>query len=79
MIPADLNIILPEIVVSVFAMLALVGAVYTGKDKLASVLTWATAAVFVIVALWIAGLSGDHQSKSLRSRRWSCASDPQAR
>ena len=59
MISADLNIILPEIVVSVFAMLALVGAVYTGKDKLASVLTWATAAVFVIVALWIAGLSGD--------------------
>ena len=33
MISADLNIILPEIVVSVFAMLALVGAVYAGKDK----------------------------------------------
>ncbi|WP_417721959.1 NADH-quinone oxidoreductase subunit NuoN [Salipiger sp.] len=53
MIPADLNIILPEIVLAVFAMLALIGAVYTGKDKLASPLLWATAAVFLALALWI--------------------------
>ena len=32
---ADLNTILPEIVLSVYAMLALFGAVYTSKDKLA--------------------------------------------
>ena len=35
MISADLNIILPEIVLSVYAMLALLVAVYTGKDRLA--------------------------------------------
>ncbi|HBM60604.1 NADH-quinone oxidoreductase subunit NuoN [Salipiger marinus] len=53
MISADLNIILPEILLAVYAMLALVGAVYTGKDKLASPLVWATAAVMLIMALWI--------------------------
>ena len=54
MISADLNIILPEIVLSVFAMLALVGAVYTTKDKLAPMLVWATSALFVVLAFWIA-------------------------
>lgn len=53
MISADLNIILPEIVLSVCAILALVGAVYTGKDKVASALVWGTAALFLLVALWI--------------------------
>ncbi|NDV97897.1 NADH-quinone oxidoreductase subunit NuoN [Salipiger sp. PrR002] len=53
MISADLNTILPEILLAVYAMLALVGAVYTGKDKLAPALVWATAAVMVLLALWI--------------------------
>jgi len=57
MLQADLNIILPEIILSVFAMLALVGAVYTGKDKTASMLTWVTASLFVVLAAWI-GMNG---------------------
>ncbi|MCT4609928.1 MAG: NADH-quinone oxidoreductase subunit NuoN [Pelagimonas sp.] len=57
MISADLKIILPEILISVYAMLALVGAVYTGKDKLASLLTWTTAGLFIAIAAWI-GLTG---------------------
>ncbi|WP_412563417.1 NADH-quinone oxidoreductase subunit NuoN [Thalassobius sp. MITS945101] len=57
MIQADLNIILPEILLAVYAMLALVFAVYTGKDKLAPMLTWLTALVFVLLAAWI-GMSG---------------------
>ena len=40
MIQADLNVILPEIVLSVYAMLALLAAVYTAKDELAGLLTW---------------------------------------
>jgi NADH-quinone oxidoreductase subunit N len=60
MISADLNIILPEIVISVFAMLAMIFAVYTSKDKLAGTLTWAVAGVFVLVSLWIAGMSGNN-------------------
>ncbi len=55
---ADLNTILPEIVIAVYAMLALLGAVYTSKDKLAPLITWATAGLFLVVALWI-GLGGD--------------------
>ncbi len=54
---ADLTIILPEILLACFAMLGLVGAVYTSKDGLASVLLWATAAVFLAVAAWI-GFTG---------------------
>ncbi|MCA0944110.1 NADH-quinone oxidoreductase subunit NuoN [Salipiger pacificus] len=53
MISADLNTILPEILLAVYAMLALIGAVYTGKDKLAPALVWLTAAVMAILALWI--------------------------
>lgn len=55
---ADLNAILPEITLAVYAMLALVGAVYTGKDQVASMLLWATAAVMLALALWI-GLNGE--------------------
>lgn len=58
MISADLNIILPEIVLSVFAILGLLGAVYTSKDKVAGILIWATAALFVVLAAWI-GLTGE--------------------
>ncbi len=58
MISADLNIILPEIVLSVFAMAALVGAVYSGKDKLAPLLVWATSALFLALAFWI-GTTGE--------------------
>ena len=57
MIQADLNVILPEIVISVYAMLALLGAVYTGKDRLSGALTWLTAAVMALVAMWIAPLA----------------------
>ncbi len=54
---ADLNTILPEILIAVYAMLALVFAVYTGKDKLAGTITYLTAAVFLVVAAFI-GLGG---------------------
>ncbi|MEM8578434.1 MAG: NADH-quinone oxidoreductase subunit NuoN [Pseudomonadota bacterium] len=58
MMGADLTIILPEILLAVYAMLGLVGAVYTAQDRAASALTWATAAIFSAVALWI-GLTGE--------------------
>ena len=58
MIQADLNIILPEILLACYAMVALIAAVYTRKDGVAGTLTWATAAVFVVVAAWI-GLTGE--------------------
>ena len=57
MIQADLNIILPEILLALYAMLALLAVVYTGKDKMAPMLTWLTAGVFALLAVWI-GVSG---------------------
>ena len=53
MIQADLNVILPEIVLAAFAMLALVGAVYTGKDKTAPAIVWATGILMLGLAVWI--------------------------
>lgn len=57
MISSDIQIVLPEIVLALYAMAGLIGAVYTGKDKVASLLTWATVGVFVVIAAWI-GLGG---------------------
>ncbi len=55
---ADLSVILPEIVISVYAMAALLLAAYTGKDKMAGMLTWLTAALLTVMALWI-GITGE--------------------
>ncbi len=53
----DFPIVLPEIALSVYAMAALLVAVYTGKDGLARIVTWATVAVMLALAAWI-GLTG---------------------
>ncbi len=58
MIQSDLNVILPEIILAVFAMVALIGAVYSSKDKLAGALVWITGALMLALAAWI-GLGGD--------------------
>src|SRR6056297_2310292 len=55
---ADLNVILPEIVISVYAIAALLFGAYTGKDKMAGMLVWLTAALFAVMALWIGASSG---------------------
>ena len=54
MTPADFTILLPEVLLAVFAMAALMFAVYTGKDKTAGLLVWATGAAFVVAAAMIA-------------------------
>ncbi len=53
MTSADFATVLPELILAVFAMAALLGAVYTGKDEMTGVLTWSTAGIFVALALWI--------------------------
>jgi len=58
MLSQDLSLILPEIILSLFAMGALLAAVYTLKDKAASLLLWITAGLFVAVAFWI-GTTGE--------------------
>jgi NADH-quinone oxidoreductase subunit N len=58
MLAADLNVILPEIILAVYAMLALLGAVYSSKDGAAPLLVWVTAALMAGLALWI-GMTGE--------------------
>ena len=55
--PGDLSTILPEIVLSLFAMAGLMVGAYGGKDKTAPMLLWATSALMVALAAWI-GLQG---------------------
>ncbi|PIE14600.1 MAG: NADH-quinone oxidoreductase subunit NuoN [Rhodobacterales bacterium] len=55
---ADLYTILPEIVLSLYAMAALLFAVYTGKDKVAGLLLWSTAGLMVLLGIWI-GATGE--------------------
>ena len=55
---SDFHIVLPEVILALYAMAALLFAVYTGKDALTALLTWATAGLFVALALWI-GVAGE--------------------
>jgi len=55
---ADLAILIPEIVLAIFSLVALLLAVYTSKDGLAPALTWGTALIFVVVAFYI-GVTGE--------------------
>ncbi len=57
MTSADLSAIAPEILISLYAMAALLFGAYTGKDKTAPLLVWVTSGLMVLVGLWI-GLSG---------------------
>lgn len=54
----DLHIVLPEVILALYAMAALLFAVYAGKDALTGAITWATAGVFVALAGYI-GFSGE--------------------
>jgi NADH-quinone oxidoreductase subunit N len=50
----DLATVLPEVILAAYAMAALMVGVYTTKDGMSGTLTWATAGVFVALALYIA-------------------------
>ena len=53
MIDNDLNSILPEIILSVFAMLSLLIGVYGGQDKRTANITFVTAGLMVIIGIWM--------------------------
>jgi NADH-quinone oxidoreductase subunit N len=53
MTSADISAVLPEILLSVYAMAALMFGVYTTKDKAAPLLAWVTSAVFVVLGLMV--------------------------
>jgi len=49
----DFSLVRPEIALSLYAMAALMLAVYTSKDGMARLITWLTVAVMVALAVWI--------------------------
>ena len=53
MIHNDLNLILPEIVLSIFAMLILLIGVYRGQDKKTAILTYSTAGLMFVFGVWM--------------------------
>ena len=53
MIDNDLNSILPEIILSVFGMLSLLIGVYVGQDKRTANITFMTAGLMFITAIWM--------------------------
>jgi len=53
MTPADFQTVLPEVLIAVYAMLALMFGAYGGQDDRAPLLVWTTAGIFVLVAFWI--------------------------
>jgi NADH-quinone oxidoreductase subunit N len=57
MTAGDFQTLLPEIVLAGYAMAALMAAVHTSKDRLAGMLVWATAGLFLVLALYT-GLGG---------------------
>ena len=62
MTSADLSIALPEILLALYAMAALLLGVWFGKDRSTAFLTWATAAVFVLLAALVALGTGGGQA-----------------
>ena len=62
MTSADFSTALPEFLLALFAMIALLFGVWTGKDKVAGTVLWATVAVMVLLGAWI-GL-GDSGSRA---------------
>ena len=50
---SDFPTLLPEIILALYAMAALMFGVYGGKDRAAGLLTWTTAAMMVLLALWL--------------------------
>ena len=58
----DLQILLPEILLALYALAALMVGVYGSKDKLTPLLTWATAGLFVALALLVALRGGEGAS-----------------
>ena len=61
MITADLNVVLPELILAVYAMGALMFAVYTGKDATAPLILGSTAALMAALGVWIA-ISGSGEA-----------------
>ncbi|WP_108484606.1 NADH-quinone oxidoreductase subunit NuoN [Oceaniglobus ichthyenteri] len=60
MTSADLQSVLPELCLAIFALAALLFGVYTGKDRTAPMLIWVTSAVLAAAGIYIGLSDGTH-------------------
>lgn len=58
----DFSIVLPEVVLAVYAMAALLFGAYADRPGMARLLTWTTAALMVVLAFWISVKGGGDRS-----------------
>lgn len=58
MTSADFSTVLPEFVLAIYAMAALLFGVWTGKDKMSGPILWTTVAVLLVVGLWVGAGGG---------------------
>ena len=59
MTSADLTLALPEILLALFAIAALLGGVYTGKDRSAPLILWLTVGFMLFLAVLVGATSGE--------------------
>ena len=62
MTSVDLSIALPELLLALWAMAALMAGAYFGKDKLATMLSWGTVVVFLFLGVMVAVRADDAQN-----------------
>ena len=62
MTATDFSIVLPEVVLAVYAMAALLFGAYSDRPGMARLLTWTTAALMVVLAFWISVKGGGDRS-----------------
>ena len=62
MTATDFSIVLPEVVLAVYAMAALLFGAYADRPGMARLLTWTTAALMVVLAFWISVKGGGDRS-----------------
>ncbi len=62
MIAADLFTALPEVVLAIYALAALLVGAWFGQDRIAHHILWATAGLFVLLAIWVAATPGSEAS-----------------
>ena len=60
---ADISTVLPELLLAIYAMAALLFGVYTRKDGAGPLLTWVTAGVLALLGLWI-GFGGNGETET---------------
>jgi len=64
MMSADIQTLLPELMLALYAIAALMAGAFMGKDRYAPLLVWVTGGVLVLMAVWVGSGTGAHSAFS---------------